>query len=277
MGSLGMMAAYDAFAEENAAQHAEVFALADTLLSSAQGLLAGPISMDRRVLLLTLLYARVVSNVHGAIVLLRMGRDIEADCLSRSALEAGFRLGALCRNPELIFDYLMEGPAVRQRAMADLSKLLEAGASLQEGITEESIAAVIRDADRERQSLLVEFGKQKAPKREVWAWARDAGQLDLYRLRYLTLSEALHHGVRDLERSLVLGDKGSLVALRFVPDNSLVVDEAIADVMVVLAHAVNEYGTAMDLDTSVFQGAYETVKKIHAAAAVRTQPNFDSR
>lgn len=55
MGSLGMMAAYDAFAEENAAQHAEVFALADTLLSSAQGLLAGSISMDRRVLLLTLL------------------------------------------------------------------------------------------------------------------------------------------------------------------------------------------------------------------------------
>ncbi|SDE04297.1 hypothetical protein [Aquimonas voraii] len=75
----------------------------------------------------------------------------------------------------------------------------------------------------------------------------------------------------------MLGDDGSLVALRFVPDNALAVDEAIADVMVVLAHAVNEYGTAMDLDTSVFQGAYETVKKIHAAAAVRTQPNFDSR
>ncbi len=277
MGSSSMMEAYDEFAVENAEQHAAVFALANTLLSSAQDLLAGPVARDRRVLLLTILYARVVSNVHAATVLLRMGRDIEADCLSRSALEAGFRLGALCRKPELMFDYLMEGPAARQRAMVDLRKLLEAGASLDEGITEQSIAAVMRDVDRERQSLLVEFGKQKAPKREVWAWARDAGQLDLYHLRYLSLSEALHHGVRDLERSLVLGDDGSLVALRFVPDNALAVDEAIADVMVVLAHAVNEYGTAMDLDTSVFQGAYETVKKIHAAAAVRTQPNFDSR
>ena len=262
-----LMRSYDQFALETVARHREAFSLADRLLSAARALLRGPLTDEPRAMVLSLLFGRVLSAAHGSIVMVRMGRDVEADTLLRSALEAGFRLAAMGRNPERLTDYIAEGPAVRQRATDDLRAHLSDGAPTHESVTESSIAAAVRDIDRERQRLLQETGKTKLRKREVHEWARDADQIQLYRMKYLLLSEAAHHSVRDLERALVLRDDGSVEALRFVPDECHDVPTAIADPLVVLAHAVHAFGSATGRDITAFLDEYAAVETIYAKAA----------
>lgn len=262
-----LMCAYDRFADATQREHAEAFALADRLLSAAHVLLSGQIGTDSRCMVLCLLYGRVLSATHAAVVLLRIGRDVEAETVLRGALEAGFRLAAIGRIPERLNDYIAEGPAVRLRAMEDLRAHLADGAPTHDSVTEESIAEVGRDIDRERQRLLQQAGQTKLRKREVYEWARDAGQIDMFRMKYLLLSEAAHHSARDLERALVRRDDNSVEALRFVPDESRDIPLEIADALVVLAHAVHEFGAAMGLETSAFAAEYAAVQAIHAKAA----------
>jgi hypothetical protein len=262
-----LMRAYDQFALEAGKRHEEAFSLADRLLSAARALLRGPLGEEPRDMVLALLFGRVLSAVHGSVVMVRMGRDVEAETLLRSALEAGFRLAAIGRVPERFTDFIAEGPAVRLRAMEDLRAHLTEGAPTHESVTDASIAAVVRDIDRERQRLLQRIGKTRLRKREVYEWARDADQIDLFRMKYLLLSEAAHHSARDLERALVLRDDGSVEALRFVPDECHDVPTEIADMMVVLAQAVNAFGSAVGRETANFSAEYAAVQTIHARAA----------
>jgi hypothetical protein len=262
-----LMLAYDRIARATQRKHAEAFALADRLLSAAHALLRGPINTDHRGIVLSLLYGRVLSATHAAVVMVRLGRDVEADTLLRSALEAGFRLASIACIPERLNDYIAEGPAVRRRAMEDLRAHLAEGAPTHESVTDASIDEVLRDIDRERQRLLQQTGQTKLRKREVYEWASDAGQIDLFRMKYLLLSESAHHSARDLERALVRRSDGSVEALRFVPKESRDIKVEIADVMVVLAHAVDAFGAAMGLETSAFSAEYAAVQTIHAKAA----------
>jgi hypothetical protein len=263
-----VIGAYDRHAARIAVDESGVLAMADGLLYHARQLLNGEIQAGNvHAVVLSILFGRVLSGVHGAIVLRRTGLPVEANTVLRSAMEAGFRLGAIALRPELLEDYLGEGPGARERAISDLEALRDAGSPLHPSITNEKMVKVRRDIDRERQECIRRSSKPKLRTRGVFDWAREANQIDLFHAKYLMLSQAAHHSVRDLERSMVIPSDGVIKALRFAPvtiDLSL----AIADAMVILARAVEAFATAMDRAVPpAFEAGYAGVKAIHARAA----------
>lgn len=268
---MSVLEAHAYFAEQSVSSEREAFTLADDLLTCARGMLSGPINRsDERGILLSLLLGRVVHAATGCVLMIRAGLPVQSDTLLRSAMEAGFRLAAIARDPAAVHQYIAESPAIRLRAMQDLRNHIDSGGPADAAITREMLDAVLADVEAERSQILEQRGVKCTNTHDVFSWAKAADQLDLFRLLYVLKSQAAHHSVRDLERHMVRDANNGLGSLCFVPQLEGSAAVAIADVMTVLGHAVDAYASAMAADATAFSDRYQAVRAIIARAAGET-------
>lgn len=153
----------------------------------------------------SILFARIVSTVQSAVILLERGLVPQSRILLRSALEALFQLGAIACDGTVV-DGLIEAHANEQRRAAKYVLRWQ----------NEELRQV---AEKELSSeVLQSFINSHASTLSVATLAKKAGFEDWYHTLYMVLSWPTHSAAIDLERHVVRDSDGELLAFCNEPE-----------------------------------------------------------
>jgi hypothetical protein len=149
----------------------------------------------------TALYARTLSSIQAAIVVLERGMEPQARALLRMALETFFALAAIAKQPSIV-QRLQQAHAAEQRRAAKYMAQWQA-AELQK-VAHQHFST----------GTLDQFLRTKGKDVDVLELAKIGGYEDFYRTVYMVFSWSVHGATIDLERHLVKDARGNVIELR---------------------------------------------------------------
>jgi hypothetical protein len=228
----------DGWIKKNRAQHQHLFALTDEVNEQAQKLMfeLTPHSKHIQELLVASLYMRCLSHYQAALLLMERGMLPETRLMLRALLEVVFFLCAIGKKPELANDYIEEDQPQRLKILGKLKKMY--GDNLPSQMRNDTTKAL-------EQELIRDIDNSEIVVRSTEQWAQEAGLHDWYLSAYSILSMTVHAKVRDLERYLVVDDKGEIRSLKWGPDD--------ADVKILFVTAIETMLVAMNGAAAVYQ------------------------
>lgn len=147
------------------------------------------------------LYARTLSSIQGAVIVLEKGMEPQARTLLRMALEAFFALAAIAKQPNIV-QRLHEAHGAEQRRVAKNMKRWqspELQSFVQKHLSAGTFEKFLHSEDKEIKALDL---------------AKVGGYEDFYRTVYMVFSWSAHSAPTDLERHLVKDGQGKLIELR---------------------------------------------------------------
>ena len=210
-------------------ESADAFRIAEALnLAGVKTLYAStPEKNDNRQLLVTLLFARVLSHYQGALILCERGAVYSAKALMRVMLEATFALGACAKDLAFLDLYVKDD---RRRQADMIQALLD--------LPPEEIAVPREELEKLRQQAITlrsEIKAEKQTKIGAFDMARRAALLDFYRLFYVPYSNVVHTSVRDLASHVNEGPAGEILSLKWGPQSAEVDDVVEAAISIFFA------------------------------------------
>ena len=239
--------------------HAQAFSLAEEAVSEAREILAQrtPADEEHLALACALLFRRVITGVEAIILLIERGFCIEARIQSRSVLEALCRLGALCRDPQLLEQYYAQGFLARIRMAKDLLQLRETVKDAMTGTepTVEQVEAIIAEAQEKIDAVNLKRDKKDKVSHEMQSheWAKSGGMLQHFWAQYAGLSQSVHHSLQDLEWHLEFEDgnrKQPASGFHVGPDQRPPSRPVLIDTIFSLYTAAKEYSTLRKIEMS---------------------------
>lgn len=145
-----------------------------------------------------LLCNRLISSLDAMCVLASFGFVTEARVVHRTMLDSASRLIALCKDPELFFEFLAQDPRDRIRGIDDLRSLRKLVPPDGTGPTDAQIDAVEAEAKAELAELERTVGRALKKKND-FEWAKAAGIEAVFWAHYALHSQAVHHSPRAIQ------------------------------------------------------------------------------
>jgi hypothetical protein len=203
----------DGWIQKIRAKHQHFFTLADEVNEQAQKLMfeLTPHTKHVQELLVASFYMRSLSNYQATLLLVERGMMPEARLMLRAQLDVLFFLCAIGKKSELAKDYIEEDQQFRVKILRKLKDLY--GDNLPMGIRSDDLKLI-------EQELKNDIDASKIVVRSTEQWAQEAGLHGWYLSAYAILSMTVHAKVRDLERYLVVDNKGEIRGLKWGPDDS---------------------------------------------------------
>lgn len=165
---------------------------------------------DGQQVLSAVLYRRILSAFEGVLLLAERGMHTEGLVLRRAMLEALFVLGAIYRQPNLVFTYVQNDQHRRRDIYKNLRKTSsESRRRLSAWITDEELNKTINELTQATKGLTYLSVEQ---------FAQAAKLHDIYLTDYCVLSEAAHHVARDLERQITIGQNDEIDSIIWGPE-----------------------------------------------------------
>ena len=177
----------------------EWFALADSVALFSDLLIdrIQPKRDDGQQVLCTLLFRRLLSAYQAVIILAERGMHTEGLIQRRGMLEALFALGAMWQQPTTVQDYIRNDLHRRR----DIYKnLLKTSAEMRK-----TISPLMSETELHRRAEELTKQTKGVTYLSVEEFSQRAKLHDLYLTDYCILSEASHHGPRDIERHIIVG------------------------------------------------------------------------
>lgn len=188
-----------------------------------------PAKDNNQQLVVTLLFARILSHYQCALVLAERGAVVSAKAVMRVMLEAAFTLGACVKDPTFLDLYVKDD---RKRRADMIEALLDLPAE-EIAVPREELEQLEQDAS----SLRLEIREDKLPKLGAYYTAKRAELLDFYRLFYVPYCNAVHTAVRDLASHVNEGPTGDIASLKWGPESAEVDDLVDAAIQIIFAAA----------------------------------------
>jgi hypothetical protein len=212
------------------------FALADSVVLFSDQLIdrIQPMRDDGLQVLCALLFRRLLSAYQAVIILAERGMHTEGLIQRRGMLEALFALGAMWQQPTTVQDYIRNDLHRRR----DIYKnLLKASADMRK-----TISASISETELRRRAEELTKQTKGVTYLSVEEFSQRAKLHDLYLTDYCVLSEASHHGPRDLERHIIVGADDDIEELiwGFEPDPPFKLLFPATDQMLMGVHVVDK-------------------------------------
>lgn len=228
----------DSWIRKHRDDYRDEFSIAERLNKLAQHALlhSEPRRDNNHQLLISILFARILCNYQGAIILVERGMVANARALLRVMCEALFALGA-CVSDENFADALIKDDRHRE---ADLIRSLLSVEKEHSNLTEERRMEFVEREASLRAELKLDNSKRLGP----YGIAKHAGMLNQYHLIYAPLSSTVHAAVRDLDTHVNANENGEIVDLRWGPD--------LPGIDYVLSAAIDSMFTAMGFVEKLF-------------------------
>ncbi len=158
----------------------------------------------------TVLFARIVSNYQGVIILIERGMPYEAQTLLRSMLESLFSLGAVTNNEDFAMNFVDEDEIHRLKLLRKM-KQLEPEKMKDFGLSEKEI-------DKQIEDLSSQIHENQIKKLTTEALSKMADLHDLYLIQYTLLSSTVHSKVRSLNSYIKTDDLGEAIKFVWSPE-----------------------------------------------------------
>ena len=182
---------------------------------------------DQSAMTRAVLTARVVNGVQAIADLALNGFLPEANAIYRMALEANFRLAAICKDNSNLTAYYVEGFLHKRKMLSDLASFIRQfmGDETSEPTSEEVDLLI---AENEQRIIKVTAGSKPMKELTGYEWAKRGDQLDFFKSHYVRKSNALHHSVLDLDRNVTTDAGGEISEIIIGPqvmdDNAILID-----------------------------------------------------
>ena len=200
------------------------------------------------------LFARTLSTVQAAVLMIERGMPTQARILLRAAMDSVFNLVAVCLSAEygqrfLAADQISRRKMFRKATMWHSPELQTVS---QDTATDEKLAEINADI---REANARDLTSEEA--------AKAAGLHDWYLTAYAVFSFAVHSNVRDLESHLVIGDKNKILGLKNEPDLSES-DALLTTSAELLLKALRSVGQLFGVDAEHFyKDTYQELRQLH--------------
>ena len=184
---------------------------------------------DHLQLMVTLLFARILSHYQSAMILAERGAVVSAKALVRVMLEATFTLGACVKDSVFLGIYVKDD----RKRQADLIEALVDLSPEETSVPRDELEQLRQQAI----SLRSEMKADKQPPVSAFSTAKRAGLLDFYRLFYVPYCTAVHTAVRDLSSHVNEGPDGNIASLKWGPESVEVEDLVDAAIQILFVAA----------------------------------------
>lgn len=207
------------FETESRVRYAHIFRIVDSLVEHVEAYLPtlGIKGGDGLNIVKVSLLLRLATGLDAARTLASRGFHTEATSQVRGLMEAMVRLTALCKQPSLLDDYIMQDELNRAKILVDILSFRKSwDANVPRNPSDEEIAAML---DQVKQTIRGYDERSGKTLREikVFDWAKIGGVEDLIFGQYPIMSQAVHHAPRDLERRFVI-EQGDLASIIIGPE-----------------------------------------------------------
>jgi len=182
------------------------------LVAQAKVPLGAPLETVRAILLL-----RMISGVDAICMLTAFGFITEAKTVHRSLVDALIRLRGLCKQPDLLYEYLAQESTDNTRLLEDFKQFQGKWGEPKESPTDAEVEAELNKAVAHRRTLEVEAGRE-LKKMNEWKWAIAGEIQEIFWAHYALRSQSVHHSPRDLNRHLVENEKGEVYGILYGPE-----------------------------------------------------------
>jgi len=243
-------------------EYHEWFSLIDNINILGQRLMLSlePPSGDGQRVIVTILFARILSHFQGVVILAERGMVAEARSILRGMLDATFAGVALSKHKNLLQMFIDDDLYQRIKGMNSiiaLPKNIKKKHRIGNTKLKKQIAEIQKEIDGKNiKPLTTEFLAQKA------------GMLPYYNSLFVMLSSSTHSRARDLEQYLADNDYSDIEALHWGPDVSDLnyVLQPACELLFKAARAVSDLFNGSELDEK-FQKQWDIYNELITSKA----------
>jgi len=234
-----------AWMESNRREYVDLFLLAEKLNSDCYSTLerARPHNKDKRELLVSCLFPRVMELFQATYLLVTRGMIPASSVMLRSLIETMFVLVAITKNNEALDSYILNDE--RERLITAKKIINDTSSALSEIPLEEVI--------RVKSEIEKKLGGKKLPKLTTEYFAKKAELYDWYLTVYAVTSKSVHAAVKDMEQYLDIGPDNKVKSIKFTP-TAMGTIGILTTACNALGMALEAFLTTLNLDTDICRG-----------------------
>jgi hypothetical protein len=219
-----------AWMQDNRRQYDDLFALAEKLNADCYTMLgkARPHNKDKRELLVSCLFPRVMELFQGTYLLVTHGMIPASNIMLRALIETMFVLVAIVKDDDALDAYILNDEKER---LITANKILNDTSSTFSEIPIEEVIRIKAEIEKKHEG-------KKLPKLTTEYFSKKAGLHDWYMTVYAVTSKSVHAAVKDMEQYLAIGSDLQVKSIKFVPTD--------AGTIGILATACNALGMGLE-------------------------------
>lgn len=225
-------------------EHKEWFSLIENINILAQKLMLSlePLTDDGQKVIVTILFARILSHFQGVVLLAERGMVPESRSLLRGMLDATFAEVALSKHKNLVQVFVDDDLWQRIKCMNSfmaLPKTIKKHHRIGNTKLKNQVNEIQKEIDEKNiKPLTTEFLAQKAE------------MLPYYNTLFVMLCSSTHSRARDLEQYLVDKESSEIESLRWGPDAANIEDilQPACDLLFIAARGISNLFNGSELD-----------------------------
>lgn len=228
--------------EDNRRAYVDLFQFSEKINSDCYTMLetARPHNKDKRELLVSCLFPRVMELFQATYLLVTRGMIPASNIMLRSLIETMFVLVAITKDNEALDSYILNDERER---LITANKIINDSSS---SFSEIPLAEVIRVKSEIEKKL---DGK-KLPKLTTEYFAKKAELYDWYLTVYAVTSKSVHAAVKDMEQYLDIGSDEKVKSIKFIP-TAMGTIGILATACNALGMALEAFLATLNLDTDI--------------------------
>ncbi len=194
---------------ENRHEYAGLFELAEKINTDSYSALelARPHNKDKRELLVSCLFPRVMELFQATYLLLAQGMLPSSNVMLRSLIETMFVLVAIAKNDDALDSYILNDERER---LITANKIINDTTSSFSDIPLEEVVRVKSEIEKR-------LDGKKLPKLTTEYFAKKADLYGWYLTVYAVTSKTVHAAIKDMEQYLDVGLDGKVESIKFMP------------------------------------------------------------
>lgn len=195
--------------KDNRREYASLFELAEKFNSDCYSMLetARPHNKDKRELLVSCLFPRVMELFQATYLLAARGMIPSSNVMLRSLIETMFVLVAITNDNDALESYILNDE--RERLITAKKIINDTTSSFSDIPLEEVI--------RVKSEIEKKLDGKKLPKLTTEYFAKKADLYDWYLTVYAVTSKTVHAAIKDMEQYLDIGPEDKVTSIKFTP------------------------------------------------------------
>lgn len=226
----------------NRREYDNLFKLAEKLNFDCYAMLerARPHNKDKRELLVSCLFPRVMELFQATYLLVSRGMIPASNVMLRSLIETMFVLVAIAKDSEALDAYILNDERER---LITANKIINDTSSTFSEIPLEEVIRVKSEIEKN-------LDGKKLPKLTTEYFSKKAGLHDWYLTVYAVTSKSVHAAIKDMEQYLDIGSDEKVKSIKFTPTSNGTIG-ILSTACNALGMALETFLATLNLDTDI--------------------------